>query len=62
MLKSAIAEAEKDKSLRLHAYNTEVATAKADCDIAYELQNAKDTTVVNARKNGNRYCGAYKEN
>jgi flotillin len=48
----AIAQAEKDKSLRLHAYNTDVATAKADCDIAYELQNAKIQQALTQEKMG----------
>jgi flotillin len=48
----AIAEAEKDKSLRLHSYNTEVSTAKADCDIAYDLQNAKAQQALTQEKMG----------
>jgi len=38
----SVAEAEKDKDLRLRAFEAEVATAKAESDLAYEIRKAKE--------------------
>ncbi|MFY9235465.1 MAG: SPFH domain-containing protein [Fimbriimonadaceae bacterium] len=42
----AIAEKEKDKDLRLRAFEAEVATARAESDLAYELQKAKQQQLL----------------
>src|SRR5205823_659661 len=36
-----VSEADKNKNIKLHAYNSEMATAKANSDISYDLQKAK---------------------
>lgn len=42
----AIAEAAKDKGIKVHAFDAEVATAKAQSDMAYELQKAKTQQLL----------------
>lgn len=42
----AIAEREKEKSIRLEEFNSQVATAKAESDLAYELQKAKTQQLL----------------
>lgn len=42
----AIAEKEKEKNIALEQYSSEVATAKAESDMAYELQKAKTQQLL----------------
>ncbi|MBS1714303.1 MAG: hypothetical protein JST30_08185 [Armatimonadetes bacterium] len=42
----AVAEAQKDKDLRLREFEAEVESAKADSDMAYDLQRAKRQQVL----------------
>jgi len=42
----SVAEKEKERQIKLEAYSSEVATAKAESDLAYELQKAKTQQLL----------------